>query len=480
MIADWLEIARINAPMLLVTAPLVGAALTAAIVAARASWTVAVLAALVTAAFAIDLGWRGLFGAVTTGISRHDGAGLFVAPLLASAGVLVMLALGALNKDVTERTAPFSFALVLVLIAGWCGALVASDLVSLFLAVEVAWLAGIGVAAINAERDRAALSGALRMLIVGGVGSALMLLGVGLVAHGVGETRLLAFAETRIAVPEITAIGVALILLALAIKAGAAPFHFWVGAAFGRTGAALALGALAALGAVAVLVRVAGFAFAAPPLGSAVAALLTIVGAASVVIGSLHAAGARNLKRLAAYAGVAQIGCILLSAALGSPAGLAAALVQMFALLAAALALFGGGAAIGGVALPSLDGLGRRAPLASVAISAAALSLMGAPLTVGFLGRWRMIEAGVGVGWWWAACAVVAASLAGVFYAGRLIDRLYFRKSSAPYVGEGGAWRWLFAPMLGVAILSILLGLEPVWLLAAADAAAARIMGLAP
>lgn len=480
MIADWLEIARINAPLLLVTAPLVGAALAAATFNARASWAVAVLAALVTAAFAIDLGWRGLFSAAATGISRHDGAGLFAAPLLASAGALVMLALGAMNKDVTERTAPFSFALVLVLIAGWCGALVASDLVSLFVAVETAWLAGIGLAAMSAERDRAALSGALRMLIAGGVGAALMLLGVGLVAHGVGDTRLLAFANAQIVAPEITSIGVALILLALAIKAGAAPFHFWVGAAFGRTGAALALGALAAFGAVAVLVRVAGFAFAAPALGSGVAALLTIVGAASVVIGSLHAAGARNLKRLAAYAGVAQIGCILLSAALGSPVGIAAALVQMFAMLAAALALFGGGAAMGGVALPSLDGLGRRAPLASVAISVAALSLMGAPLTTGFLGRWRMIEAGVGVGWWWAACAVVAASLAGVFYAGRLIDRLYFRKSSAPYVGEGGAWRWLFAPMLAVAIFAILLGLEPVWLLAAADAAAARMMGLAP
>ena len=480
MIAEGLELARINSPLLLVTGPLVGAALAAAIPNARASWAIAAIAAILAAVLAFDLGWRGLFTAGSTGVSRHDGAGLFVVPLLAGGGALVTLALGALSKDVSERAAPFAHALVLVVIAGWCGALLARDLFSMFLAVETAWLAGVGLAAVNAERDRAALSGALRMLIAGGVGAALLLLGVGFVANGVGEVRLLAFAETRIAAPELTSIGVGLILLGLAIKAGAAPFHFWVGSAFGRTGAALVLGALAALGAVAVMVRVAGFAFAAPDLGAGVAAVLTVVGAASVVIGSLHASGARNLKRLAAYAGVAQIGCILLSAALGSPAGLAAALVQMFAMLAAALALFGGGAAIGGVALPSLDGLGRRAPLASVAISVAALSLMGAPLTVGFLGRWRMIEAGVGVGWWWAACAVVAASLAGVFYAGRLIDRLYFRKSSAPYVGEGGGWRWLFAPMLVVAILAILLGLEPAWLLTAADAAAARMMGLAP
>lgn len=479
MIAEWLEIARINAPLLLVTAPLVGAALAAAFPNPRASWALAALAALITALFAIDLGWRGLFSASSTGISRHDGAGLFAAPLLAAAGALVTLAFGASNQDVTERTAPFSYALVLVMIAGWCGALVASDFVSLFAAVETAWLAGVGLAAVHAERDRAGLSGALRMLLAGGVGAALLLLGIGLIAHSIGSTRLLAFVEARIDTPETASIGVALVLMALALKAGAAPFHFWVGGAFGRTGAALALGALAAFGAVAVLVRVAGFAFAAPALGGGVSATLTIIGAASVVIGSLHAAGARNLKRLAAYAGVAQIGCILLSAALGSPAGLAAALVQMFAMLAAALALFGGGAAIGGVALPSLDGLGRRAPLASVAISIAALSLMGAPLTAGFLGRWRMIEAGVGIGWWWAACAVVAASLAGVFYAGRLIDRLYFRKSSAPYVGEGGGWRWLFGPMLVVAIVAIMLGLEPVWLLRAADAAAARMMGLA-
>ncbi len=307
-----------------------------------------------------------------------------------------------------------------------------------------------------------------------------MLLGIGLISRGVGTTQISALAEVQILSPGVAGAGVGLFVLGLALKAGAAPFHFWLGAAYGRVGGttALALGAVGAIGALGVLVRVAGFALAAPALGEGVANALVAIGAFSVAVGSLQAIGARNLRRMAAYAGGAQAGCIILSVALGSPAGFAAALVQMFAMCAAALAMFGGAAAIGGNgALQSLDGLGKRAPLASVALSAGALSLMGAPLTIGFLGRWRMIEAGVGVGWWWAAGAVIAASLAAVFYGGRLIERLYFRKSTLPFEGDGDLWRVLIAPALLIAIAAMAMGLEPSWLLRAADAAAALMSG---
>jgi NADH:ubiquinone oxidoreductase subunit 2 (subunit N) len=104
---------------------------------------------------------------------------------------------------------------------------------------------------------------------------------------------------------------------------------------------------------------------------------------------------------------------------------------------------------------------------------------MGAPLTIGFLGRWRMIEAAVGVGWWWAACAAIAASLAGVFYGGRLIERVYFRRASTS-VESAPRWGFAFAPALLAAILATAWGVEPSVLLHAAGAAASLMVGLAP
>lgn len=480
----WIELARANAPLVVVITPLVGAALTAAVANGRASWIVALAAALAGAALTIDLSLRFLIsGAADVSVWRADGAGLFTAMLVATAGALTVLAAGAGKREFQARAAPFAYALMLILMAAWIGASMAEDLIGVFLAIECAWLASTAVVALNGDRDRAALTGALRMLTSGGVAGALMLLGIGLISRGVGTTQISALAEVQILSPGVAGAGVGLFVLGLALKAGAAPFHFWLGAAYGRVGGitALAVGAVGAIGALGVLVRVAGFALAAPALGEGFANALVAIGAFSVAVGSLQAIGARNLRRMAAYAGGAQAGCVILSVALGSPAGFAAALVQLFAMCAAALAMFGGAAAIGGNgALQSLDGLGKRAPLASVALSAGALSLMGAPLTIGFLGRWRMIEAGVSVGWWWAAGAVIAASLAAVFYGGRLIERLYFRKSTLPFEGDGDLWRVLIAPALLIAVAAVAMGLEPSWLLRAADAAAALMSGHTP
>jgi NADH:ubiquinone oxidoreductase subunit 2 (subunit N) len=130
--------------------------------------------------------------------------------------------------------------------------------------------------------------------------------------------------------------------------------------------------------------------------------------------------------------------------------------------------------------LHAFEGLARRAQFASAAIAGAMLSFMGAPLTLGFLGRWRLVEVGVGAGWWWVAGAVIVTSLAGVFFGGRLIELMYLRRKEVAGVAVTGPWRWTAAPALIVAIATIATGLAPGLLLRAADIAAARAFGVAP
>lgn len=488
MSAATLELARQHAILLAAIAPLIGAALASLALHPRASWIVASLGGLVAAALAIDVAWRVLLtgapyrpaaeGAALTA----DGAGLFGAALIAGVLALTATASSGLIKQFSPRTAPICLALTLVAGGGWIGALYAQDFVTLIGAVELAWLAGVALTALGAERDRGALNGALRMLGAGGVAAALLLFGAALIARGVGSLELAALERTRIAAPNLALTGVGLMMLGLALKAGVAPLHLWTGAAYGRGGAwaALMLGAVGGIGALAVLIRVAAHALGAPAVAGGVAAGLVALGAVSVVIGSMQAMGGRSLPRVAAYAGAAQAGCVLISVALGSQAGVAAALVQLLAIAASALALLGGAAAFGGAQnLSVLDGVGRRAPLAGVALTVGALGLMGAPLTTTFLGRWRMIEAAVGVGWWWAAVAAIAASLAGVFYGGRLIERIYFRRA-ATVADAPMRQSWSFAPALIVAIALTLWGVEPSALLRAAGAAGALMMGAAP
>lgn len=480
MIAPWLELSRAHAPLLMLTAPLFGALAAWASPWPRAGWIAACIAAAAGAVLALDFSARVLSGAAPPlfeeGVALgFDGVAAIGAPMLALLTALVAAAGGLMPAR--RRIAALRLTLVLCMGAGWIGALLARDFIGLFLAAEIAWLAGVGLTAMGETRGR--LNGALRMLVSGGFGAALMLVGVALVQRGAGAATLddLAFAD--LPAPDLAGAGVALMLLSLAAKAGAAPLHFWAAAAYGRAGrfGALALGALGATGALLALVRIGAHAVTAPDIAGGVSAMLGGFGAASIVIGSAQAIGARSLQRLAAYGVAVQGGIVLLSAGLGTPAGLAAALVQAAAAAAASLALLSG-AAVGGVqALEQLDGLGRRAPLAGLAIMAGALSLMGAPLTLGFLGRWRLIEASVGAAWWWAAGVVILASLAGVFYCGRIVERLYFRRAVVAHFGERSLWRAAFVPALLAAMAAIGVGLAPEWLLAAADAAAARSMG---
>jgi len=453
-------------------APVVGAALALLIPHARASWLFAFAVMAAAAVVAIDAAARGAL--VSAG-----GAAMFSTALVGLSAALCLFAGAGLVREFHAPAAPYAAALALCCAGGWMAALLSRDWIGFALAVEVAWLAGTGVAALGDAR-RGALNGALRMLTSGGVSAAFMFLGVGLIAHATGTLEIAALAHGAGADASIA--GLVLVLLSLSVKTALAPLHSWAGGVMGRAGAAPAmlLVVVGTTGALAAMVRIGAAAASAPHLAGAVEAAIAALGATSVAICSVQAMGASDLRRLAIYAFASQAGCVLLSVSLGSPAGFAAALVQTFALTAAMLALLGAAAAMREASFDALDGLGRRHPLAGAAVTAGALSLMGAPLTIGFLGRWRLIEAAVGAGWWWVAGVALVSSLAAVFYGGRLIERVYFRRAAVVAERDRDLWRTLTAPVLAAAIAAIGLGVEPSILLHASTQAAASIFGTAP
>lgn len=483
----WFDLTRAHAPALIVAAPLIGAALAFVSPWSRLAWAIGVLSCGGVAAVAFDHAiWGAGAPGAELGLSHHmilalryDGVSAFAAPLITTSALLVLLGGAAHWRGPHPGATPHIVSLFLLCLAGWLAALFLGEMIGIFLAIETAWIAAIGLVALTAQ-SRGGLNGALRMLVVGGVGSVLFLLGAGLIFRAAGDGDLGALARSEIVAPHMATAGFTLVVFSLALKAGVAPLHAWAGPALGRAsgfGAAM-IAAVSCVGAAVLIVRLAGYALTTSAIANGFSVALAALGAASVLIGSVQALGASDLRRLSGYALASLTGGVLLSAALGSFAGYAAALVQVFALVAAALGLSCGAAAAGVHAIAHLDGLARRAPLASAAITASALSLMSAPLTIGFLGRWRLVEAAIGAGWWWAAGAMVIASLAGVFYGGRLVERIYFRRAveSVSTTPTGG---WTYASALIAAIAATALGLAPAPLLRAAAAAAALITGAA-
>jgi NADH:ubiquinone oxidoreductase subunit 2 (subunit N) len=487
MISALMGGAALTAPGLAIGALAAGAVLAFAMPHPRSAWIFSIVATVTSLAAMVWIVARAfVMGDLTIVVAQPraallvEGSSLIGAALCAATVFLMVMAAGKSLWELEARSRAFALSLLQLCALGWLLALFAPDFASLIIGAATAWLASVGLVALSGDRQSGALSGAMQMLTYGAFGVAFALAGAAFIYRGVGSLELSALLETR-ADAVTSALGFGLVLIGFLIKVGAAPLHAWIGGVFGRANgaASLSLGVLGVVGASAAIMRIVSYGTVAPEIGSGLGPALNALGFASVAIGSVQAMGARSLQRLAAYAIVAQIGGILLCLALGSPAGFAAALVQLVALCGGALALHGGAVAAGARRLSDCDGLVRRAPIASIAMTLGVVSVIGAPLTLGFLGRWRLIEAGVGADWWWPVGAMVFGSLAAVIYGGRLLERLYFRRAQTPFEGTRSVWDAVgIAPLLITAVAIIALGLAPQALLDAADAAS--LLGGAP
>jgi multicomponent Na+:H+ antiporter subunit D len=275
------------------------------------------------------------------------------------------------------------------------------------LLLAIAGMAAAAALASSAARDPGALSGALRALLTFAAAGAIGLFGAALGAGAAG--------------PRAVAGGAALEFFALAAMALLAPLHAWGGAALSRAPALVAALFVAVIS-PAALWSLGAHVGAAPT--TAIALILAALGAVSAALGSVQALAARRPARLAGYAFTAGAGCAAMSLAVGGEAGAAGAGLQM---IAAAIAAGLIAAAAPAAQTFGLAGLSRRAPVSAAALALGLLVAMGAPLTIGFAGRWAIVEAAMDKGWWWAAALTVGAGLAAVVYGGRALEPMFFR-----------------------------------------------------
>jgi multicomponent Na+:H+ antiporter subunit D len=157
-------------------------------------------------------------------------------------------------------------------------------------------------------------------------------------------------------------------------------------------------------------------------------ALLAIV---AMFAGSTVAIFQNNLKRMLAYSSIAQIGYIVLGISFTSAEGLTASILHLFnhAVMKGGMFLALGCVfyRIGSVHIDQFAGIGRRMPWTTAAFVAGGLSLIGVPLTVGFVSKWYLVLAAIDRGWWPVGLLILLSSLSAVVYVWRVIEMAYFR-----------------------------------------------------
>jgi multicomponent Na+:H+ antiporter subunit D len=155
------------------------------------------------------------------------------------------------------------------------------------------------------------------------------------------------------------------------------------------------------------------------------------LGLIGIFVASISAINQINVKHLFAYSSIAQIGYMIIGFSLSTITGLTATLLHMFnhALMKSAifLALAAVIYRVGNVELNSLRGLGRQMPLTMSAIVIGGLSLIGVPLTVGFISKWYLLMALIEQGWWPVAVLILIGSMLAVIYVWRIVEVAYFK-----------------------------------------------------
>lgn len=321
----------------------------------------------------------------------------------------------------------------LLLWAGLNAVYVSADLFNTYVALEVMGLAAVSLVALG---GRDALAPALRYLFVAVLGSLAYLLAVALVY---GETGTLDVAEAgqRMTPGAVSSAVLALVAVGMALKTALFPLHAWLPPAHSAAPAAVSpvLSALVVKASFYVLVRV--WSAVLPDSGGAAGPVLGVLGALAVVWGAALALRQERLKRVVAYSTVAQVGYLFLLFPLVAPglagaapsapaaAGWAGALTLAIGHGMAKSALFMSAGTLatahGGDDLGRLKGAATRMPMSVMTIAVAGVSLAGLPPTIGFVGKWQLLQSSFAGGQWWWAVLLLGGTLLTVAYVGRMM-----------------------------------------------------------
>lgn len=389
-----------------------------------------------------------------------DGLSVLMLAMTAVVGIAVSVYARPYLAGMPEKASAF-WTLWLFLWAALNALFQTADIFNLYVTLELLGISAVALVALSGTS--AALTSAMRYLLVSLLGSLSFLIGVALLysAHGTLDLGLLA---TRAESTAALAVPLGAMFAGLLLKTGLFPFHVWLPPAHGSARAPVSalLSALVVKAAFYTLMRL-WLSFA--PDAQAAAILLALLGSAAVFWGSFQALRQRRLKLLVAYSTVAQLGYLFLAFPLARSHpelawGGALYLVLSHALAKSAMFLATGSIMMqaGHDEISRLDRLVERMPLSLAAFALAGVSLTGLPPSAGFVGKWMLLQAAMAEGQWLWAVVVIAGGLLTAAYVFRVVG-FAFSESSPEERAAQEVPRTMQLTALLLALGAVLLGL---------------------
>ena len=420
-------------------------------------WTT--VAVFLLLAFYIGIG-RGSEGAAFFDMYVADGFARFCKILILASAAAVL----AMSVDYLQRRNGLRFEYPILIALSVVGMMVmvsAADLLTLYMGLELQSLALYVVAAMRRDSGKSSEAG-LKYFVLGSLSSGLLLYGASLIYGFAGTTNFSGIIDVVQggALPIGLLFGMVFVIVGLAFKVSAVPFHMWTPDVYeGSPTPVTAFFATAPkIAAMGLLARLLTDAFGRVPGDwSQIIAVLSLL---SMFLGSIAGIGQTNIKRLMAYSSIAHMGFAQMGLAAGTATGVQAMLMYMaiyavmnVGVFAWILSLERDGQPVADLA--GLNQFARTEPVKAIAVLILFFSLAGVPPMLGFFAKLGVLNAAVDAGMGWLAVAGVIASVIGAFYYLRIVYYMYFGSENDPVTSRMGPVSYV---MLVGAAAAVLLG----------------------
>lgn len=409
----------------------------------------------------MDMSGNPLFEINTRNMLVFDSFGMLF-NAIAVASTLVYFLLSAPDMEQVGNNMADCFALIFFVLCGVAIVSTFNTLLLLFLGIEIISIPLYILTGAD-KRNLKSNEASLKYLLMGAFSTGLMLMGITLIYGAKGSFDMSIISMGTEPLTPMVGAGMLLLMFSMSFKVSAAPFHFWTPDVYDGAPTVYTSFMATVVKAAAFIAFIRLFQGSFASMHAEWQLVISIITAATLVIGNVTAIFQQSVKRMLAYSSIAQAGFMLFAlVALNSMA------VEGIIYYAAAYSL----ATIGVFAIlikmkdytfEGYNGLAKHHPTLAATNTIFLLSLSGIPATAGFMAKFYMLSAAVKNGevMWLVILGVVCAAIS-VYYYFRVIQAMYFKEGEKQDVQTSLLFRW---KLVALAAFLIFLGIFPEWLI---------------
>ena len=377
-------------------------------------------------------------------------------------------------RDYLQQNSLFKGEYYLLGLFGLLGVMImisANSLLTMYLGLETLSLSLYALVAFD-RNNASSAEAAMKYFVLGAIASGALLYGISWIYGTTGSLQFHEIAEAIQTRPEINDLplwfGLAFVIVGIAFKFGAVPFHMWLPDVYqgARSPVTLYIATAPKLAALALALRI--LVDGLGDLHEVWQGMIMVIAVLSLVIGNVVAIAQSNIKRMLGYSAIAHVGFILLAIFCGTGTGNAAALFYTLTYVLMVAGSFGvvillSRQGFEAENLSDFKGLNTRSPWFAFMMLFFMFGLAGVPPWVGFFAKLNVISAVLDAGFPGLAVLMVLAAVVGAFYYIRVVWLMYFESAEDRAILQAKVDTRFILSLNGLAVLAI--GLMPGWLL---------------